>query len=343
MFFQTNNLFTPWKIGQAALLCSVGMLELDYSQKIIVKKCAFSHDGKLFALHHSCEILLFDGDGKFLSLVFKVTNEDKLDASFLAFSSDDSLLIFCVQKHDNNQSFHVWEVNDKILSNPIHFPSNSRIDSCCFAPDNSKIFFCNAFGVFIQHYPAKNSPSLMLSIRNVHYRSVCSHCAVSSDKKLLVCCIADEILVHPLDGPNAFWKVPHNHSSMIKSCNFLEGNRYLISYGIDDVLFLFDLLLWESVAYAKLECTIAMAISPDEDKIVCLGSSGEVVLINLHGLKSGLPMDFRLKNEKNCQPEKMQVILPPYQCNKIDEKYFYHGDVQTSQSSNEDSDEDCDE
>ena len=322
------------------------MLELNH----IVKKCAFSNDGKLIALHHSCEILLFDCDGKFLSSVFKVTKEGELNVSIITFSSDDSLLIFCVQKHNNDQSFYVWEFNDKILSKPIHFSSSNPIDCCCFAPDNSKIFFCNAFGVFIQHYPAKNSPSLTLSIRNMHYRSVCSHCAVSSDNKLLVCCIANEILVHPLDGLNAFWKVPHIHSSMIKSCNFLKGNRYLISYGIDDIVFLFDLLLWESVAYARLKCTIAMAISPDEDKVVCLGSCGEVVLINLHGLKCGLhsnfqlPLDSRLP-EKNCHPEKTQVILPPdqYELREAGVNYLRHEDDQISQSFSGSSDEDCDE
>ena len=136
---------------------------------------------------------------------------------------------------------------------------------------------------------------------------------------------------------------------MIKSCNFLKGNRYLISYGIDDVLFLFDLLLWEPIAYARLECTIAMAISPDEDKIVCLGSSGEVVLINLHGLNCGLPsnfqlpMDFRLP-EKNCQPENTQVVLTPDQrkIEDTEDKYLLHGDDQTSESSYVSRDEDCD-
>ena len=175
---------------------------------------------------------------------------------------------------------------------------------------------------------------------------MCSHCAVSSDNKLLVCCVANEILVHPLDGANAFWKVPHNHSSMIKSCNFLKGNRYLITCGIDDLVFLFDLLLWESVAYARLECTIAMAISPDEDKVVCLRSSGEIVLINLHRLKCGLPSNFQLPfdfrlPEKNCQSEKTHVILPPVQC-KFEDQYLYDGDDQASQSSSESSDEDYD-
>ena len=44
----------------------------------------------------------------------------------------------------------------------------------------------------------------------------CSHCIVSPDNKLLVCCIGSEILVHQLDGRNAPWKVPHNHSGLIK-------------------------------------------------------------------------------------------------------------------------------
>ena len=296
-FLFSYGVLKSWKIGVDVLALYTKVLESYCSQNIHVKKCAFSHDGKLIILSHSCEILLFNCEGKFLSLVFKVTNEGALNVSFITFSSDDSLLIFCVQEHSNNQSFHVWHVNDKILSNPIHFPSNNPMDSCCFAPDNSKLFFCNAFGVFIQHYPPYNCPSLKISIPNKASLK-CSHCAVSPDNKLLVFCIGNEILVHPLDGQNAFWKVPHNHSGLVESCNFLKVGRYLISYGIDGVVLLFDLAEWKSVAYARLQESIrAIAVSPDEDKVVCLRSSGEGGLINLHGLTCGLPSNFQLPTD----------------------------------------------
>ena len=116
------------------------------------------------------------------------------------------------------------------------------------------------------------------------------------------------------------------------------------------MVFLFDLFLWESVAFARLESTIAMSISPDEDKIVCLESSGQAVLINLHGLKSGLPLDFQLPldfrlPEENCHPEKTKVILPPdqYEFREVGVNYLYDEDDQISQSFSESSDEDRDE
>ena len=70
---------------------------------------------------------------------------------------------------------------------------------------------------------------------------ICSHCTVSSDDKLLACCIADKILIYSVDDTDKFYKLRHQHFGQIQYCKFVGGNRYLISFGIDELMFLFDL------------------------------------------------------------------------------------------------------
>ena len=77
----------------------------------------------------------------------------------------------------------------------------------------------------------------------------------------------------------------HDHLGKVEYCVFLRGNRYLISYGIDGIVFLFDFVEKKSTAYVRLESIsiISMALlSHDEDKVVCLESSGKVSVINLY-------------------------------------------------------------
>ncbi len=341
LFLYPDAKFASWKLGHSvfALTCDVKVSKLDYPQKIHVEKCIFSHDGKLIAVHQSCEILLYSYLGEFLSSVFKVTEECKHTVSCLTFSADDSLLLFCIEKPKHGQSFYIWETNNKILTGPIvlTFPNEMRVDSCCFS-DNSKLFFCNATSVLILKYPSKVVSCPMLSIPNVNSRAsdICSHCTVSSDNKLLMCCIANEILIYPLNGPDTFWNVPINHQGKIEYCKFLKGNRYLISYGIDGLVFLFDLVEWKSIAYARQESNIRMAVSPDEDKVVCL-KSAEVSIINLHGLKCGLPLNFQLPSnftspERNQKQQGRQISAPQLQ-EEYEEDFFDDDELMSSYSS----------
>ena len=136
-----------------------------------------------------------------------------------------------------------------------------HVDCCCFFLDSSKLFFCNAFSVLILKHEPHN-----VDVKTLHKRStrfpksdICSHCAVSSDDKLLACCIGNEILIFLVTDPHRFYIVPHHHLGQMQYCEFLGGKRYLLSYGIDGLMFLFNLIL-----------CITMAISPNEDKIVCL-------------------------------------------------------------------------
>jgi len=81
-----------------------------------------------------------------------------------------------------------------------------------------------------------------------------SHCTVSSDDELLACCIADSILVYPLRTPaqQLFRRLPLGHLGKIEFSQFLKGTIYLISYGVDGAVFLWDLREWRAVTYARI-------------------------------------------------------------------------------------------
>ena len=314
-FLFSSGMFKSWKIGDVLALNSKE-LQPHYSQNILIKKCAFSYNGKLIAINHIYDILLFNCEGKLVSSVFKITEQNKHTVYFLTFSSDASLLLFCIKESNDKQSFYIWDVQKEILSKRINLLFEMPIDCACFSQDNSKIFFCAAPAILIYNYPSKNCPNRTIAIPGKAFLK-CSHCVVSPDNKLLVCCIGSEILVHQLDGRNAVWEVPHNHSGLIKSCTFLKGSRYLISYDMEGVILLFDLSEWKSVAYARLQESIStITVSHDEDKVVCLGSSGKAGFIKLHWLKCGLPSNFQMPSafrlvSKNREQQVRQGISPP--------------------------------
>ena len=161
--------------SQDDLVSDVQMLKLDYSRTMREKNGVFSDDGKWIAVNPGSEILLFSCDGKFVFSVFKVTKDGKLTASCLTFSSDNSLLLFRIHDSDNDQSFYVWDVNNKILSDPIHLPYQIPVDCCCFARDNSKIFFCSASTIRILPYPSKTTSCPIFFIPNVHHTFFTQH------------------------------------------------------------------------------------------------------------------------------------------------------------------------
>ena len=241
----------------------------------------------------------------------------------------------------NNQFFYIWDVQNEVLSNRGNLVLEMPIDCACFTQDNSKIFFCGASAVHIYDYPS-NCPGRTIQIPGKAFLK-CSHCVVSPDNKLLVCCIGNEILAHPLDGSDDPCEVPHSHSGLIKSCKFLKGGCYLLSCDMEGVVLLFDFSEWKSVAYARLQESIStITVSPNEDRVVCVGSSGKVGLINLHGLKCGLPSNFQLPSafrlSRKNREQVRRGISPPSEIDFQMEDVLDE-DAQLSPYSSESSDE----
>ena len=123
------------------------------------------------------------------------------------------------------------------------------------------------------------------------YHSVTfSQCIVSSDDQLLVCCIANTILVYRRSASDIISskRVLLGHLGKIEFCRFLKENRYLISYGIDGMVFLWDIIEFKAVGFARipLDTVTCMAVSPDEQKVVCYSSTNLICVVKLCELKS---------------------------------------------------------
>ena len=117
-------------------------------------------------------------------------------------------------------------------------------------------------------------------------------------------------------------------------CKFLCGKRYLISCGIDGLLFLFDLVEWQSVAYLKHESCISMAISPNGNKIVCLESSGQMSVIGLRGLQSDLITNLELPLQANHEPRR-ECLVPSLVPEAEADPYLIPGDYLASSGSSD--------
>ena len=275
------------------------------SQVSHIKKCAFSREkSSLIATHRDTEILLF-GDtqillfrrASFLCAVFEVSEEEqKSNVSCLTFSADGTLLLYCIERSNCFAVFCVWDVQKAEMSTPFVATQLVSVDCCCLSSDNSKLIICGETSVEIWEYAA-SSCHLAAKLepgRPYVYNDFekFSHCTVSLDSNLLACCIADRILLCPLSTPTqqSLRQLPLAHLGKIEFCLFLKGTLYLISYGVDGAVFLWDLSDWNAVAYAKIahgqKSIISMAVSPEGDKVVCLTSSNRLSVIKLHGLKS---------------------------------------------------------
>ena len=172
------------------------------------------------------------------------------------------------------------------------------VECCCFSPDNTKLILCGNSFFQVWEYPVcSNKP--MQEFQTFSHRNQLnpfSYCSVSSNNKWLACCITNRILIWKLDTLTEQLQVLHGHSGRVEYCRFLKGDSYLISYGVDNIVFLFDLSEWKIVSYVRVayenQHIISMAVSPNEDKAVCLTSSGRLNLIKLSGLQDNKALKF---------------------------------------------------
>ncbi|KAJ7375998.1 Cilia- and flagella-associated protein 57 [Desmophyllum pertusum] len=196
----------------------------------------------------------------------------------------------------NDQHFYVWDVQEKVMSASFKSPAFLTVECfCCLSSSTRELILCGEYEIEIWEY---TKPSCRLLTRlgvERPYNSVTfSQCTISSDNQLLVCCIANTILVYSLHDPdvNSSKRVLRGHLGRIEFCRFLKVNRYLISYGVDGMVFLWDISESKAAGFATIaqgnESIVSMAVSPEEDKVVCFTSSGRVCTIKLCELGSAL-------------------------------------------------------
>ena len=252
-----------------------------------VEKCAFSSDGKLIAAHHGKMITLHDtigsDDCSFPCSVF----EDDHDFSVLqlTFSGDSALLLYCIR----NCPFVLWDVRKRETLASFD-PGLVSEDSCCFLTVDNKIVLSTELYIEIWD-PASitNKPSTRLDVDLLYSETdIITYCTVSRNNDLLACCVVDRILLYSLNSPTNLELLPRAHLGKIEFCRFLNGNRYIISYGIDGAVFLWDLLEQRAISFIRIpiegQNISFMTVSPKEDKVVACTTYGRFFQITLNEL-----------------------------------------------------------
>ena len=266
-----------------------------------VQKCAFSSDGKLIAAHHGKMITLHDtigsDDCSFLCSVFE--DDHQFSVLQLTFSGDSALLLYCIR----NCPFVVWDVRKRETLASFDPPGLVSEDFCCFFTVDNKIVFSTQLHIEIWD-PAKitNKASTRLDVDVLYSKAdVITYCTVSRNNDLLACCVVDRILRYSLNSPTnpqLVLKLPRAHLGKIEFCRFLNGKRYIISYGIDGVVFLWDVLERTAISFIRVpvegENISFMTVSPKEDKVVGFTSFGRFFQITLNGLNAEIS-SFQLK------------------------------------------------
>ena len=295
------SVFTLWNFkedNEIAFFEIITSFRLSDSPHTLVPppKYVFSPDGKLIALqqHNKITLHCVEESQKYHCTVF----EGKFGVMdpCLHFSANSSLLFVCIQGNANPH-FYVWNVRKKALSESFKSPGLLFPVVCfCISSDMSYLILCGSNNE-IEVWEFKKFPSCLLIRMGVErvYNSVrFSLCIVSQGNELLVCCIANLIYVYKLTAANihSSRQILHGHLGKIEFCRFLKVNRFLISYGVDGMVFLWNITGSKAIGFARMaregEKIVSMAVSPEEDRAVCFLSSGRVSEMNLCQLKCAL-------------------------------------------------------
>ena len=272
------------------------------SQLSHIENWVFSPDGKQAACNQGNKIQLYSTVHSIETLC-TLLEGDFLDTDLvcLTFSTDNILLLICIQDGKNEPRYYEWDVENKVMSS---FKSPLLTVECfCLSSDKTKFIVCGEYDVEIWKYNkgpiclvARGGVAQTLSVRF-------SFCTVSLDNELLVCCIANIIIVFRLCAPDVFSsrQILRGHIGRIESCKFLRVNRYLISYGVDGMVVLWDLTKARAVEFFRIGHghgnIVSMAVSPEEERVVCFASSGRVYVIRLCHLEC--PLSSKLSGESD--------------------------------------------
>ena len=269
----------------------------------VTTKYVLLPDGKVIALLQQTKITLHCVESEeFCCTVFEA-EFDIMDAC-LKFSADSSLLFVCIQDSLKGPHFYVWDIRKKAMSDSFKSPGLLlTVDCFCISSDMSYLILCSGEDNEIEIREFKKDPFPLLERMGVEkfYNSVkFSLCIVSQDNELLVCCIANLIYVYKLTVANIYSsrQILRGHLGEIEFSTFLKGNLFLISYGVDGIVFLWNIMESKAIGFMKIahaegEKIVSMAVSPEEDGAVCFLSSGRVYVITLGKLECALCSKLR--------------------------------------------------
>ena len=290
---------TPTCVHREVIACvSESSLTTSSPQPFPVKNCVLSSDGSLIAIHREIKVELYsfaNSELKLLHSVFESTYE--FTVTYFAFSADSFVLLFCIQDSRNDPYFYTWDIKVGVILASFKSPGFLTVECCYISWDNRELVLCGDYEIEIWEYAEHaRSPLTRLAVKKPYNSVRFSQCTMSEDKQFLVCCIADVILVYSLNAPNISFsqQVIRGHLGKIEFCRFLKKNRYLISYGVDGMVFLWGISESKAVGFARItegqESIVSMAVSPEEDRAVCITSSGRMCMIKLCSLGAALPL-----------------------------------------------------
>ena len=269
----------------------IGWLTAFRPQSLTAKNCALSSDGRLIAIHRESKIELYSFTAE-SKLKFLYLNCESTVTCF-AFLGDSTALLLCTQGSGNDSYFHVWDIQEEVVSARLKSRGSLTPECCCLSSD--KVVLCGNYTIEIWEYAERTCRLITrLSVEKPYNLVRFSQCTLSVDDQVLVCCIADVILVYSLRTSNidSSKQVFRGHLGRIESVRLLKINRYLISYGIDGMVILWDISQSKAVGFIRIaerqESIVSMAVSPEEDRAVFFTSTGRVCMIKLCELGSAL-------------------------------------------------------
>ena len=272
-------------------------------------KYVFSPDGELIALQQQNKIMLHRvAESNQPPCTIFETECGGMDAG-LKFSADSSLLFVCIQDDFKGPLFYVWDVKRKSMSESFKSPGPLTVDCFGLSPDLNNLILCGGW-YEIEIWDFKKHPRRLLKKMEVEgfYNPVkFSQCNVSLDNELLVCCIANLIYVYNLPVSHSkihsSRRILRGHVGKIEFCRFLKVNRYLITYAIDGMVFLWDVTESKAIGFVRIaqgqEKITSMLVSPEEDIVVCFLSSNRVCVIHLYKLESAMCNKFSVELTKS--------------------------------------------
>ena len=273
------------------------------------RKYVYSPDTELIALQQQNKITLhFVAEPNKRPCTIFETECGIMDARF-KFSADSSLLFVCIQDDFKGPLFYVWDVKRESMSESFKSPGPPTVDCFCLSPDLNNLILCGG-RYEIEIWDFKKQPRYLLKKMEVEgfYNPVkFSQCNVSLDNELLVCCIGNLIYVYnfPVSHSkiHSSRRILRGHVGKIEFCRFLEVNRYLITYAIDGMVFVWDVTESKAIGFIRIaqgqEKVTSIAVSPQEDRVVCFLSSSRVCVIHLYKLESAMCNKFSMELTKS--------------------------------------------
>ena len=268
----------------------IGRLTASSPQSLTVKNCALSSNGRLIVIHQESKIELYSFIESKLKFLY---SKCESMVTCFSFSSDNTTLLLCTQDSANDSYFHVWDIQEDVVWARLESRVNLTPECCCLSSD--KVVVCGDYEIEIWEYAEQTCCLITrLGVEKPYNCVRFNQCTLSVDNQFLVCCIADVILVYSLRTANIYSskQVFRGHLGRIEFCRFLKINRYLISYGVDGVVFLWDMSQSKAVGFTRIaegqESIVSMVVSPEEDRVVYFTSIGRVCMIKLCELSSAL-------------------------------------------------------